>query len=480
MNRQIKVLLSVFLIIMLAIIVNLSWVQIFGASKIQGNGFNKRRLVQEYAIQRGDILTADGNQPIARSVDTGAEYRYQREYPMGALFADVTGYDSWKYGRTGLEESYNDALLGRDSTLTLRSLGNRLLGASKKGNSIVTTIDSRIQRIATEALGKDVGAVVAMDPKTGAVLAMVTNPTYDPNVAVPSPGKDAAANQAQWDAYNADPHRPLFDRAINGLYPPGSSFKVVTGAAALDQGVVTVGSPFDCTGKLVVNGYTVYDFNRKTHGNLTFEQAMVVSCNITFAQVGLRLGAPALVNYAQLFGFNKALPFDLPTTASHIQSAAKMDPVALASASFGQGEDLATPLQMASVVSTIANGGVMMQPYLVDAVQDYNGKILEQNQSKKMRRVLDQQTASTLTDIMVKVVTSGTGTAAQIDGVDVAGKTGTAEVGNGEPDAWFICFAPAQDPKVAVAVVVENGGEGGVTAAPIARNVLKTALRVLP
>ena len=197
MNRQIKVLLSVFLIIMLAIVVNLSWVQIFGANGIQGNGFNKRRLVQEYAIQRCDILTADGNQPIARSVDTGAEYRYQREYPMGALFADVSGYDSWKYGRTGLEQSYNDALLGRDSTLTLRSLGNRLLGASKKGNSIVTTIDSRIQRTATEALGKDVGAVVAMDPKTGAVLAMVTNPTYDPNVAVPSPGKDAAANQAR-------------------------------------------------------------------------------------------------------------------------------------------------------------------------------------------------------------------------------------------------------------------------------------------
>jgi peptidoglycan glycosyltransferase len=480
MNRQIKVLLSVFVILMLAIVVNLSWVQIFGASGIQGNGFNKRRLVQEYAIQRGDILTADGHQPLARSVDTGTEYRYQREYPLGALFADVTGYDSWKYGRTGLEESFNDQLLGRGSKLTLRGLGNRLLGASKKGNSIVTTIDSRIQRTAKESLGNQVGAVVAMDPRTGAVLAMVTNPTYDPNVAVPSPGKDAQANQAQWDAYNADPSRPLFDRAINGLYPPGSSFKVVTGAAALDQGVVTADSPFDCAGKLVVNGYTIYDFNRKTHGNLTFERAMVVSCNITFAQVGLRLGAPALVNYAQLFGFNKPLPFDLPTTASRIQSASTMDPVALASASFGQGEDLATPLQMASVAATVANGGEMVKPYLVDEVQDYNGKIVEQYQPQKLRRVIDQQTASTLTDIMVKVVTSGTGTAAQIDGVDVAGKTGTAEVGKGEPDAWFICFAPAKDPKVAVAVVVENGGEGGVTAAPIARNVLRTALRVQP
>ena len=480
MNRQIKVLLTVFVIILVAIIVNLSWVQIFGANGIQGNGFNKRRLVQEYAIQRGDILTADGHQPMARSVDTGGEYRYQREYPLGPLFAPITGYDSWKYGRTGLEQTFNDQLLGRDSSLTLRSLGNKLLGASKKGNSIVTTIDSRIQRTATESLGNKVGAVIAMDPKTGAVLSMVTNPTYDPNVAVPSPGKDAKANQAQWDAYNANPLRPLFDRSINGLYPPGSSFKVVTGAAALDQGVVTPDSPFDCTGRLVVNGYSVYDFNHEVHGNLTFAQAMVVSCNITFAQVGLRLGAPALVNYSQLFGFNNPLPFDLPTTVSHIQKASTMSQVDLATASFGQVQDLATPLQMASVAATVANGGQMMQPYLVDDVQDYNGKVIEQIQPKQIRRVIDQQTASTLTDIMVKVVTSGTGTAAQIDGVDVAGKTGTAELGKGEPDAWFICFAPAQDPKVAVAVVVENGGEGGVTAAPIARNVLRTALKVQP
>ena len=472
--------MTVFVVILLAIVVNLSWVQIFGASKIQGNAFNKRRLVEEYAIQRGDILTADGHQPAARSVDTGTEYRYQREYPMGPLLGAVTGYDSWKYGRTALESSFNNELLGSGRELTVRSLGNRLLGASKKGNSIVMTIDSRIQRTASEALGRKIGAVVAMDPKTGAVLSMVTNPTYDHNVAVPSPGKDTKAVQAQCDAYNAYPNRPLFDRAVNGLYPPGSSFKVVTGAAALDQGIVTPETPFQCAGKLVVNGYTIYDFNKKTHGDLTFEKALVVSCNITFAQVGLRLGAPALVDYAQLFGFNKPLPFDLPTTASTIQSAATMYHVALASAAFGQGQDLATPLQMASVAATVANGGVMMRPYLVDEVQDYNGKITEQFQPRKIRQVVDQQTANTLTDIMVKVVTNGTGTAAQIDGVDVAGKTGTAELGKGEPDAWFICFAPAHDPKVAVAVVVENGGEGGVTAAPIARQVLEKALEVQP
>jgi peptidoglycan glycosyltransferase len=472
-NREIKILLTVFVIILLAIVVNLSWVQIFGAGGIEGNANNKRRLVEEYAIQRGDILTAD-KQQAARSFDTGTEYRYQREYPLGPLFADLTGYDSWKYGRTGLEEQYNSNLLGSGSKLTLRSLGNRLLGSSKKGNSIVTTVDSRIQRRATEALGNQKGAVVAMDPKTGEILAMVTSPTYDPNVAVPGKGKDT---QAQWDALNADPNKPLFDRAINGLYPPGSSFKVVTGAAALDQGVVNPDSPFDCTGKLLVNGYTIYDFNKKSHGNLTFAQALVVSCNITFAQVGLRLGAPALVDYSEMFGFNKPLPFDLPTTASRIQDAKTMDPVALASASFGQGQDLATPLQMACVASTIANGGVMMRPYVVDQIQDYNGKIIDQATPRQVRQVVDRQTAATLTDIMVQVVEQGTGTAAQIDGVRVAGKTGTAEVEGGEPQAWFICFAPAEDPRIAVAVIVEHGGEGGRTAAPIARKVMETALK---
>jgi peptidoglycan glycosyltransferase len=459
-NRQIRILLSVFVIVLVTIVVNLTWVQIFGAAGIEGNAYNKRRLVEEYAIQRGDILTADGHQVAARSVDTRTEYRYQREYPMGPLFADVTGYDSWKYGRTAVEEKYNDILLGSGSMMTVRSLGNRLLGASKKGNSVVTTVDSRVQRAASEALGGRKGAVG-------------TSPTYDPNVAVPVRG-----NQAQWDAINADPNRPLFNRALNGLYPPGSSFKVVTGAAALDQGIVNADSPFECAGKLVVNGYTIYDFNKKTHGQLTFAQALVVSCNITFAQVGLRLGAPALVRYAEMFGFNKPIPFDLPDTPSHIQDAKTMDPVQLATASFGQGQDLATPLQMAVVASTVANGGVMMRPVLVNEVQDYNGKIIEQFEPKQVRRVIDGQTATTLTDIMIKVVNEGTGTAAHIEGVEVAGKTGTAEVADAEPHAWFICFAPARDPKVAVAVVVENGGEGGKTAAPIARKVMEAALGI--
>jgi peptidoglycan glycosyltransferase len=473
-NRQIKVLLTVFVICLVGIAVNLTWVQIFGADRIQGNAFNKRRLVEEYAVKRGDIISAD-KQTLATSEDTGAEYRYQRKYPVetASLFADVTGYDSWRYGRTGLEATFNEELLGKGPE-TLKSLGTRLLERSKNGNSLALTVDSRLQRAASDALGNRKGSVVALDPGTGAVLAMVSSPTYDPNVAVPKQGQDT---QAEWAALNADPAKPLFNRPTSGLYPPGSSFKVVVAAAALDTGTVTPDAIYDCAGKLVVNGYTIYDFGKKTHGQLSFAQALVLSCNITFAQVGLKLGGDSLTRYAQAFGWDKPIPYDLPTEASTMASAAELNsnPVELATASFGQGEDLATPLQMAQVAAAVANGGVAMKPYLVNQVQDYNGKVIEQFAPKQLGRVMSADTAATVTGMMVDVVDHGTGTAAQINGVSVAGKTGTAEVEGAEPHAWFICFAPSSDPTLAVAVLVENGGEGGATAAPIARKVLQKA-----
>jgi peptidoglycan glycosyltransferase len=473
-NKQIKILLAVFLVCLFGILANLSWIQIFGAESLQGNAYNKRRMVEEYAVRRGDILSSDG-QVLARSIETDTQYRYQREYPLGALFADITGYDSWRYGRSGLEASYNDELLGKGPQLTVRTLGNMLLGSSKRGNTLVLTVDSRLQRAAAEALDGNKGAVVALDPKTGAVLAMVTSPTYDPNVAVPLPGRDT---QTAWDALNADPDRPLFDRPTNGLYPPGSSFKVVVAAAALDLGVSTPRSEFQCDGALPVEGYTIYDYGRRSHGELTFSKALVVSCNITFAQVGLRLGPRSFVQYAERFGFDKPVPFDLPTAASTVQDPDTMDDVALASASFGQGRDLATPLQMALVAAAVANGGSIMKPYLVNELQDYNGKIIEQTSPERLAKVMDEGTAETLAGMMVDAVDDGTGQAAQISGIAVAGKTGTAEVEGAEPHSWFICFAPERDPDIALAVVVENGGEGGRTAAPIARDILETALGI--
>ncbi|HEY5531313.1 MAG TPA: penicillin-binding transpeptidase domain-containing protein [Candidatus Anoxymicrobiaceae bacterium] len=476
MNRQIKILLIVFIVCLVAVGANLFYIQIIGAEKLQSNAYNKRHLVEEYAIQRGDILTKD-SQRLAYSEDTGEVYRWQRVYPYGPLFADITGYDSWKYGRTGLESTYNNQLLGKASAQSFRSLGDMLLGSERRGDSVVLTVDSRLQKAASDALGNRKGAVVALDPSTGGILAMVTSPTFDPNATVPTKGRDTSA---AWAALNADPNQPLFNRPTSGLYPPGSSFKTVVAAAALDLGVVTPASVYKCAGKLLVHGYPIYDFNKKTHGSLTFAQALVVSCNITFAQVGLQLGAQALVDYAERFGFNSAIPFDLPTEASKILNATAMasDPVQLATASFGQGQDLATPLQMAMVAATVANKGKMMKPHLVSEVQDYNAKIVEQFNPKQLSAVIKEDTAQTLTDMMVKVVEDGTGTAAQIDGVSVAGKTGTAEVAGAEPHAWFICFAPSDQPSLAIAVIVENGGEGGVTAAPIARKVMQKAREI--
>jgi len=475
LERQIKILLLFLIICLLAVVGNLTWVQIFGAERISSNAANKRRLVEEYAILRGDIITSDG-QVIARSIEVEAaksEYRYQREYPFGPLFAGITGYDSWRYGRTGLEEKMNDELLGKGKSLSLQTISNRLLGASRKGNSVVVTVDSRLQKIAYESLSGRRGALVALDPRTGAVLAMATSPTYDPNAVVPLPGRDT---ESAWKQIVSDPGNPLVNRATSGLYPPGSSFKVVTATAALETGVANPDTEFECNGRLPVHGYTVYDFGRTTHGRLNFDRALTVSCNITFAQVGLRLGAETLVHFAELFGFNRAIPFDLAVAESRIDQPEKMDPVALATSAFGQAGDLATPLEMALVASAVANDGVIMKPYLVDEVQDYNGKIIRQIAPKKWIRVMESDTASTLRRMMVHVVERGTGTAAGIEGVEVAGKTGTAEVEGAKPHSWFICFAPAYDPKVAIAVVVENGGEGGKTAAPIAREVLEKAL----
>lgn len=476
MSKQIKILLAVFVVLLLLVVANLSWVQIFGAREISENTANRRRMVEEYAVQRGDILSAD-EQVVAHSVETNTEYKYQREYPMGSLFANITGYDSWRYGRTGLEKKYNRQLQGQGAQ-TVRSWLNNLLGKSRKGDSIVTTVDSRLQRTATEALGRHKGAVVALNPKTGEVLALVTYPAYDPNLAVPGKNDD---KRAAWEALSRNPDQPFVDRATNGLYPPGSSFKVVTATAALDTNILTLRDQVDCTGRYQIpqfGNHSIPDFNPRGHGLITFETALVLSCNVTFAQVAIRVTAQTLVRYAQLYGFDKIIPFDLPVARSQIQPAASMDLLALASSGIGQAKDLASPLQMALVSAAVANGGTLMKPQIVSEVRDYNGNIIQRFRPQTWQSVMQDQTSATLTDVMVKAVKSGTGTAAQIDGVEVAGKTGTAETG--APDqkahAWFICFAPANDPRIAVAVIVENGGEGGKTAAPIARQVMEEAL----
>jgi peptidoglycan glycosyltransferase len=322
-----------------------------------------------------------------------------------------------------------------------------------------------VQRAAASALGNRKGAVVALDPRTGAILAMVTYPRYDPNTI-----------DADWKQINSDAGKPLLNRAAQGLYPPGSVFKMVVAGAALQEGVVDPQTQFDDTGSVTAGGYVVKNYGDNVYGPHSFADAFAKSINTTFAKLGVQLGADVLFRYAGDFGFGETSPWPLGGAKSVFPDPASMDKAHVAQASFGQGEVLSSPLEIALVASAVANGGTIMKPYIVDQVLDYHQNILDQTSPQTWLEPLSAQTADTLKQLMIRVVTGGTGTSAAIEGVQVAGKTGTAEVGNGEPHAWFAAFAPADNPEIVVAVLVENAGTGGSVAAPVARQVISAAL----
>lgn len=389
-----------------------------------------------------------------------------RRYLAGPLFAHVLGYRSARHGLVGVESRYGPELLGlpaRDPWQTLQEA----LGQPSVGNDLVLTIDSEIQQIAASALGSYRGAVVALDPRTGAVLALVSRPTFDP-----------ATVDADWPTITQDPSAPLVNRATQGQYPPGSSFKTITLAAALASGRVTQRSTFECPGSITVAGATITDPNNEQHGHVTLPQAFAVSCNIAFVHVGLLTGADTLIRTARVLGLGRSPQFDLPVAAGHLPDPRALGPRGLAQIAFGQGSLLVTPLQMSLVAATIANRGVMMQPFLLSQVRTPGGRILRAYAQRGSEESISPSVSAQVAADMIGVVRAGTGTAAQIPGVQVAGKTGTAENPRGLGDAWFIGFAPADRPVVAVAVIVENAGVGGEVAAPVARQVIHAALRV--
>jgi peptidoglycan glycosyltransferase len=323
----------------------------------------------------------------------------------------------------------------------------------------------KVQRAAAAALGDRKGAVIALDPKTGAVLAMVSYPRYDPNKL-----------DSIWQDLNANPDKPFLNRATQGLYPPGSVFKIIVAGGALQDGIVTPATKFTDTGSVTAGGFVVNNYGNNVYGDHDFAQGFAESINTTFAKVGVKMGAASLAAHAADFGFGKQPPWSLGGAASFFPAPADMDKAHVAQASYGQGQVLATPLQIALAASAVANGGQIMKPYLVAQVLDRNNKILQQTKPAGWLTPISAATAATVRDLMVKVVTGGTGTRAALSGVQVAGKTGTAELEGVEPDAWFAGFAPAEDPKVVVAVLVENSGTGGSVAAPIARAVIAAAL----
>jgi peptidoglycan glycosyltransferase len=443
---------------------------VFEASALRDNPLNRRELLQEQKIRRGTIRSADGT-VLARSIPGPGE-TYSRRYPQDDLFAHVIGYSYTSIGRAGLERSRNDELTGRRTELVTAL--ESILGRSNEGDDVRTFLDSHAQRVAADALQASghKGALVALNVKTGGVLAMASSPSYDPN------GLDDRAKFARLN--RDDANAPLVNRATQNGYPPGSTMKVVTAAAALDSGRYRPDSRVSGRNGKPISGVPLNNFGGEDFGDVDLTFALTNSINTVWAEVGEKLGRSTMQRYMERFGFYAEPPMDYPDaqmSASGVRKRGRLVPVTSQSVdvgrvAIGQGDLFATPLQMASVAQTIGNGGVRLEPHIMAKAVDRDGRVVDTVEPKEAEQVISRQTARDLTVMMKNVVREGTGTAAALEGVEVAGKTGTAELNNsGLNQPWFMCFTP----EVAVAVTLERfqGGTGGTTAAPIAKQVLE-------
>ncbi|HEU5241458.1 MAG TPA: penicillin-binding protein 2 [Ornithinibacter sp.] len=482
MNNPVRKLSLVVAALFASLLVSTTLIQYVFAADLNARPDNRRTLLSTYARERGEILV--GQTPVARSVPSDDEYKYQREYPEGPLYAHVTGFYSFFGAQGGLEQAENALLSGSSDKLFYRRVSDLFTGRRPQGATLETTLDAKVQAAAEEGLEGIRGAAVALDPKTGAILAMVSHPTYDPNDLATH---DLTALEKNYARLNKDPTKPLVNRSINGdLYPPGSVFKVVTAAAALSTG--------EYTEDTVVPGPAVLDLPQTDAdlpnafdgpcgpgSEVTLTEALAVSCNTAFARIGMDIGAEALQSQAAKFGFGDSITVPMRVTPSTVP--AEMNLPQLAQASIGQYDVRATPLQMAMVASGVGNDGTVMRPYLVQSVIGSDLAVIESTEPEELSQAVTPDVAAQLTRMMEAVVEDGSGVRAQIPGVAVAGKTGTAQHGEGrKAHAWFISFAPANDPEIAVAVIAEDGGVagseagGGTVAAPIAKQMMEARL----
>lgn len=480
MQAQIRKVGLGLVFLFLAVFFQLNYVQIFAAERIASNNANVRSLLREYSIQRGDIITLDGTR-VATSKPSGGKLKYRRTYPQGDLYGHVTGFYSINYGESRIESTYHKQLLGDAGVISMQDIQDRFLGAGEEGDDVRLTIHSRLQEAARDALGSNKGAVIAMDPQSGEVRAMWSNPSYDPT---PLASHDSSEAKRYWKSLDPNSSSsPLVSRATSLGYAPGSTVKVITAAAALESKYEpddTFDDPVEL--ELPQTNETLTNFSKTScaGGQIDLFTALEVSCDTTFAMLGMEL-PDEVREVAESMGFNEQLPFDVGTEASSFPEVGEDNKPFQAYVAIGQGDVVATPLQMALVASTVANGGDVPRPQLVREVIDPSGGIVERFQPSTFGTAMSSGTARLLSEMMEAVVASGTGTAAQIPGVAVAGKTGTAQTVEGaDPHAWFMAFAPVQDPQLAVAVIVENGGTfgseatGGAVAAPIAKTLMET------
>jgi peptidoglycan glycosyltransferase len=483
MNRQIIKLFALIVVLFAVLIGFTSYWSVFDASALKGKDANQRPLLEQQQIKRGRILAADGT-VLARSLPKGhgADLRYVRHYPESALYGHPIGYSFVRYGDSEFEQFHNDELVGNESEFS--SILDQLRGRKQEGNDVVTNLDPAAQATALEDLREaGHGAVVALEPQSGRVLVMASNPSYDPN-RVPYEYSKLSTNEIE---------TPLVNRATQGQYPPGSTFKVVTAAAGLESGTITPETQIDAPGSLEVEGTPLEnDFGISWPG-ATLDTALTNSVNTWFGQLGQRLGNDTLFEYMERFGFNSTPAIDLPPDEVYKSGVfneegellGANDPVDLARVAIGQERLAVTPLQMALVAAAVANKGKEMKPQIWSRVVDPDGRTIKRLDPSQYSQPISAKTAEELTTAMEGVVSEGTGTNAAIPGVSVAGKTGTAETpgneacGGGEEEnqAWFIGFAPANDPKIAIAATVECTEEfGNDVAAPIFRDVAETIL----
>jgi penicillin-binding protein A len=490
MNRQITRLAVFAVVLVIALVVATTYWQTWAAPGLADRQDNAIQRVAEFTVKRGRILAADGTVLAQNRIRRiGGETFYFRRYPQGRLFSHVVGYSTQVRSRAGLERSLNDYLTGSNANLStvLERTLDSLKGATIKGNDVHLTLSTSAQRAAREGLGNRCGAVVALDPRTGRVLVLASSPSYDPNLIE---GRFDQASRAP-TAECRQPAAPLLDRATDGLYTPGSTFKVITAAAGIDRGTFQLSSTFDDPGYCVEYGKRVYNYSDQGipsgYGRVSLLQAIQSSINSVFCNIGKQIGGLRILEYAERFGFYSSPPVELPAEerkASGLyrdgrpwrpEDENEVDPGRLA---FGQERLQVTPLQMAMVAAAIANGGMVMKPFLVDRVVSPSGRSVATTSPQRLGRAISAGTASAVTEGMLAAVRAGTSTRAQIPGVDVAGKTGTAESGVAHVNTTaFIAFAPVGAPRVAIAVFLEQqSGVGGTTAAPIAKSVMEALL----